>query len=40
MALMAQEAIQGFQEREEFLAQKALQAFLGNKEKKEIQCSF
>lgn len=40
MATMAQEVTQGFQEKEELLAPKAPQAFLGKKEKKEIQCSF
>jgi len=39
-AIMVHEVIQGFQEREEFLAQEAPQAFLGKVEKKEIQCSF
>lgn len=40
MATMAQEVIQGFQEKEEILAQKAPQDFLEKKEKKEIPCSF
>lgn len=40
MVIMVHEAIQGFQEKEEFLAQGATQAFLGKVEKKETQCSF
>lgn len=40
MATMVHEVIQGFQEKEEFLAQEAPQAFLVKGEKKEIQCSF
>lgn len=40
MATMAQEVIQGFQEKEELLAHEGPQAFLEKKEKKEIQCSF
>lgn len=40
MATMAQEVTLGFQEKEELLARKAPQAFLGKMEKKEIQCSF
>lgn len=40
MATMAQEVIQGFQEKEALLAQEAPQAFLGQMEKKEIQSSF
>lgn len=40
MGTMAREVIQGFQEKEEFLAQEAPQAFLGKMEKKEILCSF
>lgn len=39
-AAMAQEVIQGFQEKEELLVSKAPQAFLGKKERKEIHCSF
>lgn len=40
MAIMVHEVIQGFQEKEEFLAQGAPQVFLGKVEKKETQCSF
>lgn len=40
MATMALEVNQVCQENEEFLAQEACQAFLGKREKKEIQCSF
>lgn len=40
MATMAQEVIQGFQEKEELLALEVPQAGLGKGEKKETQCSF
>lgn len=40
VAAMAQEVIQGFREKEEFLAPEVPRASLGKVEKKEIQCSF
>lgn len=40
MATMVHEVIRDSQEKEELLAQEAPQAFMGKKEKKEIQCFF